>query len=281
MNENLKVKLRHLNVPVTKYKVELKKFLCLKSEESEEKIILEEKSLTAKSLTSESRTIISPYVTEKRQSEKILVSRLTNDFDTLYRVVSDEDAPKRYSLEQEIHLECFKKEHLNIEPSYKMWEILTEEDIKIIFNLSKRKRKGFIESKLGDMFGYPKLLFTTLLYSIILYAEKHNYSITKIQGMITILCRCHQYFLYNPYITPDDIYAYFKEYLKYFSTDLPSVRKKIFTICDCVKITEYFVRVYVRNMPLVRILMLPNFALKLNYTLPVFEEFETKGKKKK
>lgn len=188
-----------------------------------------------------------------------------------------------YPVNFPIELEAFKRAVLNEKPCVKIWQIFTENEVAFFNQIkSKCERKKIIDKKVKEFFGSPESLLGKLIYSVLMYCKNNSFNTKKSVALMTIVCRVHQYYLHYNWLTPDELYAVFKEYLFYHAIDLPPDRIKTFTIYDCKKIMKYFCRIYIRNMPLIRLLMFLNFAMVLNYEMPEQETLvEPSSKKKK
>lgn len=66
----------------------------------------------------------------------------------------------------------------------------------------------------------------------------------------------------------------------HFRFQFPPTHVKLFNIEECKGILLHFCRLYLRHMPLIRLLSLPNFGFELGYELEPEARLDKKGKGK-
>ncbi|XP_050309251.1 uncharacterized protein LOC126745447 isoform X1 [Anthonomus grandis grandis] len=127
--------------------------------------------------------------------------------------------------------------------------------------------------------GRPKDFFIQLLSDVTKFCQSQSYDLEKVASVLSQFYLTHNYFTSSVDVSAEKVYIYFKDLMMCHSLPFPPCKKKIFTLNEARDILEFFCRIYTRNLPLIKYLCLPNFALYLNYEIPPAPVFVTKGKK--
>lgn len=161
-------------------------------------------------------------------------------------------------------IEALKKFHLPVEPSVQLWQIFTDDDIaRLKSTKGPTARRSLIQKRIKRCFGVPKLLITIFIDDLLKFCDRNGFDGRKTKAMLSICLRTHQYFVYRSGSTPDELYDVFKRYLFFHNVNHAPSRVKTFSVYDCSRIVTYFCTNYLRFVPLISCLMLPNFALIL------------------
>lgn len=113
--------------------------------------------------------------------------------------------------------------------------------------------------------GEPREIFVSMMYNVLNFSKKLGLDLEGIGATLSIFYLTHIYATSKFDLSPDKIFAYFKELLICHTLPFPPDKKKIYTHKETKSILEFFYRIYVRNLPLLRMLCLPNFAFIAQY----------------
>ncbi|KAL1490713.1 hypothetical protein ABEB36_013364 [Hypothenemus hampei] len=145
----------------------------------------------------------------------------------------------------------------------------------------------FIGSNLQPFLkGRTKELFIKLMVDVTKFCQKQEYITQKATTVLSQFYQTHIYFICNADSTAEKIYIYFKDLVLQHSLPFPPNYEKVFNLKESRDILQCFVKIYLRNLPLIKYLDLPIWALYLNYTIPTplivkKEKHQKKSKKKK
>lgn len=107
----------------------------------------------------------------------------------------------------------------------------------------------------------PREIFISIMYNTAKFCEKLDFDIERTGAVLSIFYLTHIFTTSRYDLSSEMVYSYFKELLFCHTLPFPPTKQKIFTQKEAKSITEYFYKIYLRNLPLVRFLVLPNFAL--------------------
>ncbi|XP_050309252.1 uncharacterized protein LOC126745447 isoform X2 [Anthonomus grandis grandis] len=192
-----------------------------------------------------------------------------------------------YPLKLDDGTEKHKISAFNVPPVQKkeaklsQWEYLDAEKVQTLLTLTDQKEIfEYIGSTLKNYpTGRPKDFFIQLLSDVTKFCQSQSYDLEKVASVLSQFYLTHNYFTSSVDVSAEKVYIYFKDLMMCHSLPFPPCKKKIFTLNEARDILEFFCRIYTRNLPLIKYLCLPNFALYLNYEIPPAPVFVTKGKK--
>ncbi|CAG9772302.1 unnamed protein product [Ceutorhynchus assimilis] len=156
------------------------------------------------------------------------------------------------------------------EPKLSQWDYLDQEKVEALLKLKTVKEiHSFIDSTLKNHpKGRPKDIFVQLLADVINFSKFHKYDTEKTATLLSQFFLTHKYFISGQEVGAEKLYIYFKDLMMCHSLPFPPSYKKVFQLKDAKNILEFFCKIYLRNLPLLKYLCLPNFALYLNYEIP-------------
>ncbi|XP_044266394.1 uncharacterized protein LOC123012499 [Tribolium madens] len=164
------------------------------------------------------------------------------------------------------------------------WDYLTKPEVIHLLGIkSKRLRRQFIENKLHRKpKGLPRIIFRELMYSVTKFCTSSNYTVEQTGALLSQFYLTHLFFTSVLDVGPEKVYEYFKELQMCHSLPFPPHSIKLFNLEEIKNNMVHFCKLYVRNLPLVRFLCLPNFTLRVNHHLePDIAPGKKKGKKGK
>lgn len=167
-----------------------------------------------------------------------------------------------------ILIEALKKFHLPEQPSVNLWEILADDDIAELKTMNATARRSFVAKKIKQCHGVARFLLAVFIQDVLKFCDQNGFDCHKTKVALTIFLRTHQYFLYRTWSTPDEVFGHFKHYMFYHNVDHVPARIKTFSVYDCDRIVRFFCGHYMRFLPLVLCLMMPNYGLRLAYGEP-------------
>lgn len=113
--------------------------------------------------------------------------------------------------------------------------------------------------------GIPRNIFVSLMLNVRKFCEKAAFDIEKTGVLLSVFYLTHIYTRSKFDLLPDKIFSYFKELIFCHALPFPPNKRKIFSQKETKSILEFFFKLYLRNLPLLRLLCLPNFAFSLQY----------------
>ncbi|ENN78716.1 hypothetical protein D910_03626, partial [Dendroctonus ponderosae] len=128
--------------------------------------------------------------------------------------------------------------------------------------------------------GRPKDLFIQLISDVTKFCQSRAFDVEKTATVLSQFYQTHLYFTSGLQVSAEKIYIYFKELMMCHSLPFPPAQKKVFSVKEAKDILEFFCKIYLRNLPLVKYLCMPNFALYLNYEIPPRPVLHSTDKKK-
>ncbi|KAK4880753.1 hypothetical protein RN001_008899 [Aquatica leii] len=178
---------------------------------------------------------------------------------------------------------AFAREFIPYKPKLCMWTYMNQIDIeKLIKITSKREIRKTIDNKMTMEYpkGISRLLAVEMMYSVLQFCKKSKFNIKQIGTMLSIFYLTHQYFLSSFYTSPEKTFIFFKEHLLFHCLECSPDSVQLFNYSESKSIATYFCKLYLCNLPLLRLLTLPNFAFRLHFDkLPQPEVSEDKKKK--
>uniref|UniRef100_A0AAR5P9E1 Uncharacterized protein n=1 Tax=Dendroctonus ponderosae TaxID=77166 RepID=A0AAR5P9E1_DENPD len=168
------------------------------------------------------------------------------------------------------------------EPRISQYEYLDQEKTSHLLNLKTSKEiYDFIASTLSNHSkGRPKDLFIQLISDVTKFCQSRAFDVEKTATVLSQFYQTHLYFTSGLQVSAEKIYIYFKELMMCHSLPFPPAQKKVFSVKEAKDILEFFCKIYLRNLPLVKYLCMPNFALYLNYEIPPRPVLHSTDKKK-
>ncbi|KAG5892977.1 hypothetical protein JTB14_015021 [Gonioctena quinquepunctata] len=156
------------------------------------------------------------------------------------------------------------------EPAISIWDFMNEAELTQFLKLSKRSEiKQQIDSKLDQEFpkGKPRALYIELMYNVTMFCKNMGLGLQKSAAVLSQFHMTHIFFTSNFNMSAEKVYSYFKELSLCHSLPFANQGTKIFSHNEMKIILELFCKLYLRYLPLIRLLSLPNFAFHLNYNL--------------
>ncbi|XP_031343858.1 uncharacterized protein LOC116171264 isoform X2 [Photinus pyralis] len=179
---------------------------------------------------------------------------------------------------------AFARKYVAETPQICTWFYMNKTELEHLFLLSnKRDIKKMISQKIGDEYpkGLCRLLMVELIYSVLQFCKTSRMSLVQTGTLLSIFYLTQHYFSSTFDTTTEKVYHFFKEYILLHSVDCPPDSLQIFSYSESKYIVSFFCILYLRNLPLIKLLTLPNFGFKVRYELPPEPIVQTKGKKKR
>ncbi|KAF2903681.1 hypothetical protein ILUMI_02476 [Ignelater luminosus] len=168
-------------------------------------------------------------------------------------------------------------------PRLCMWFYMAEKDVEDLLNITTTEDiRKTIDDKMESEYpkGISRVLAIELMYSVVRFCQKCSFNLAQSGALLSIFYLVHEYFLSSLHTSAENIYNFFKEYMLLHCFECPPDSMKLFSYKESTHIVRYFCSLYLRNLPLIRLLTLPSFGFVLNYEIPPdpFEEMGKKGK---
>lgn len=113
--------------------------------------------------------------------------------------------------------------------------------------------------------GEPREIFTSMILNVRKFCKKSDFDIERTGAVLSLFYLTHIYTTSKFDISVDKVFSYFKELFFCHILPFPPNKRKIFTHKESKSVLEFFYKIYLRNLPLVRLLCLPNFAFSVTY----------------
>ncbi|KAL3281184.1 hypothetical protein HHI36_004401 [Cryptolaemus montrouzieri] len=151
-------------------------------------------------------------------------------------------------------------------PRICMNDYLSDADLKVLNDVKEKKEiKSFIEARIPKTCKEPaKTIFKELMYTIIKFSRQHGFNLKQTGALLSHFYLTHMIFTSSYNIAAEKLYLYFKEIMLCHSVASPPDSLKIFSMDESKDIMKFFCRIYLRNLPLIRSMCLPNFAFYLD-----------------
>ncbi|RZC41129.1 uncharacterized protein BDFB_009096 [Asbolus verrucosus] len=165
-------------------------------------------------------------------------------------------------------------------PQIAIWNYLPKKDVKFLLELDKRDAtRSFIEDKLQKRpKGIPRIIFRELMYTVIKFCRASKFTVEQTGAVLSQFYLTHLFFTSCLNVGAEKVYEYFKELQLCHSLPFPPGSIKLFNLEEIKNVMIFFCRLYLRNLPIIRFMTLPNFILRVDYPL---EPDIVLGKKKK
>ncbi|KAK6619365.1 hypothetical protein RUM44_003747 [Polyplax serrata] len=161
--------------------------------------------------------------------------------------------------------EAFEEDGPAPSPGIFLWKFLTKDESERLLDgevleLYPDYFITFIEQKIGS----DQTLLIVLLCDIYNYCRKHyGNDPTRLSALLGTVYYTHKYFTASLWRSASEVYYFFRESILRQSVESPPKSIEIFNPEQTKSALLYFVEMYVRNLPLVRILHLPHYKLRL------------------
>ncbi|KAJ8920990.1 hypothetical protein NQ315_015785 [Exocentrus adspersus] len=169
------------------------------------------------------------------------------------------------------------------QPAICTWEFMDQDNLRRFMLLQdKSEVKKSIDLNIGTVHpkGQARLIFVELMYNIRKFCKVRGFNLEKAGATLSQFYLTHLFFTSKLDMSSEKIYIYFKDLMMCHSLPFPPHSLKIFSNQETKDVMQLFCKLYLRNLPLVRFLSLPNFAFQINYELEP-EPVLTKPKKQK
>lgn len=196
-------------------------------------------------------------------------------------------SPKVSKSDEQIEAEkfaAFARKRVDETPQICTWFYMNKTELEHLLLLSnKRDVKKMINQKLGDEYpkGLCRLLMIELIHSVLQFCKTSKMSLVQTGTLLSIFYLTQRYFSSTFDTTTEKTYHFFKEYILLHCIDCPPDTLQIFSYSESKFIVSFFCIIYLRNLPLIKLLTLPNFGFKMRYQLPPEPIVKKKGKKKR
>nr|XP_023024248.1 uncharacterized protein LOC111512373 isoform X1 [Leptinotarsa decemlineata] len=181
-----------------------------------------------------------------------------------YLVVKEENPEQTIS-----RFYAFQTPNLSIaKPVSSIWKFMKEEELDQFMKLQRKSDiKKKIDSKMEQDFpkGNARILYIELMYTTTMFCKKYDLSLQKSAAVLSQFHLTHIYFTSNFNVSAEKAYLYFKELSMSHSLPFLPENSKVFSHSEIKMILEFFCKLYLRFLPLIRFLSLPNFAFYLGY----------------
>ncbi|KAJ3662544.1 hypothetical protein Zmor_006888 [Zophobas morio] len=186
------------------------------------------------------------------------------------------DAKAQSSKEFLVHKRHFP---VIVEPRICTWDYLPRPELTKLLQLEKSSQmRKFIEKKLKKKpKGFSRIILRELMHTVLKYCKKSNFGIEQTGAVLSQFYLTHLLFTGSLDVGAEKLYDYFKNLQLCHSAPFPPSRIKLFNLEEIKNIMIYFCKLYLRNLPIIRFMSLPNFTLRANFNI---EPDEFIGKKK-
>ncbi|GJQ86590.1 hypothetical protein Trydic_g7824 [Trypoxylus dichotomus] len=154
-------------------------------------------------------------------------------------------------------------------PSVCLWSFMGKKELEKYLTLrSKTDMRFALEEKLGSKpKGIPRLILIEFMLDATIFCKNSKFGLEHSSAILGMYYLTHKYFTDHLYLCPEDVLDYFKQFVLHHSLLFPPTHVKLFNIEQCKGILLHFATLYLRHMPLIRLLTLPNFCFELDYEL--------------
>lgn len=124
-----------------------------------------------------------------------------------------------------------------------------------------------LESKIGNEHpkGEPREMFISMMFNVQNFCKRNKFDINRTGATLSVFYLTHIYTTSKYDLSSEKVFSYFKELLFCHTLPFPPYNSKVFTHKETMTILEFFFKIYLRNLPLIRLLCLPNFAFTVVY----------------
>ncbi|CAG9825453.1 unnamed protein product [Phaedon cochleariae] len=165
---------------------------------------------------------------------------------------------------------AFQEPNSNIsEPKVCLWEFMKRDELEYFLKMNKNEQINAIDSKMNKDVpkGKARTVFIELMYNTMKFCESHGFNLEKSAVILSQFYLTHIYFTSTLDTSAEKVFTYFKELTLCHSLPFPPHSSRFLSHKETNIVLELFCKLYLRNLPLIRFLSLPNFALFLHYDL--------------
>ncbi|KAK9879730.1 hypothetical protein WA026_006790 [Henosepilachna vigintioctopunctata] len=168
-------------------------------------------------------------------------------------------------------------------------DYLNDADLKHLSALKEKKEiRAFLNARIPKTCKEPaRILFKELMYTVVKFSRKNCFNLKQLGAIMSQFYLTHMIFTSSFNICAEKLYLYFKEIMLCHAVASPPDSLKLFSMDESRNIMNFFCKLYLRNLPIIRVMCLPNFAFHLNTVLEPETSImkiklpKVKGKKKK
>ncbi|XP_044750126.1 uncharacterized protein LOC123310649 [Coccinella septempunctata] len=159
------------------------------------------------------------------------------------------------------------------EPRYKItwpricvYEYLSDAELKQLSEIEEKKAlRIFVEKRIPKTCKEPaRTLYAELMYTVIKFAKRNDFNLKQTGALLSQFYLTHKIFISSFNVAAEKLYLYFKEIMICHSVASPPDSIKIFSMDESENIMKFFCKIYLRNLPLIRTMCLPNFGFYLD-----------------
>ncbi|CAG9865373.1 unnamed protein product [Phyllotreta striolata] len=156
------------------------------------------------------------------------------------------------------------------EPKAAIWEFLSKTEMQELLKCkNSTELKKYLNSVKLEKFcpkGKARTVFIDLMLSVAKFCFKQRYTLEKSAALMSQYYLTHLLVVTSFHKSTEKVYNYYKELsLCYTLPTFPPKFLKLFSMEETKKNMVFFCIMYLRNLPLIRFLCLPNFGFHFNY----------------
>ncbi|XP_018333294.1 coiled-coil domain-containing protein 189-like [Agrilus planipennis] len=159
-------------------------------------------------------------------------------------------------------------------PKIVIWQYMTKKELENFLSINDPIAiEQIIEEKLGSEFikGTCRKMFVELIKSATDFCKDYGFTVEETGSILSIFYLSHRYFTSSLYRTAQEVYNYFKEFLFCVSISCPPESIKLLDTAKSREVLNFFCRIYLRNLPLIRLLCIPNYGFFMDYHVEIDE----------
>ncbi|XP_022903044.2 uncharacterized protein [Onthophagus taurus] len=227
----------------------------------------------------------------KKVVKKLVIAEVKEDEEKVDEKTDDKKGDETVEEEETIpvinkelaSLKVYQETEDIYEPQMCIWDFMGKEDLEQFLSINNRgKLREILEQRLGKSpTGFSKLIAVEFLLDATNFCRRSTFNTEQCGSIISMLYWTHKFFTSNLFVCPEDVFNYFRQFLVFHVLFFPPTHLNLFTPEEGEVVLKFFFRLYLRHLPLVRMLTLPNFGFELEYVLePDMKPDKGKGKGK-
>ncbi|XP_075212028.1 uncharacterized protein LOC142319059 [Lycorma delicatula] len=151
-------------------------------------------------------------------------------------------------------------------PRITVWVPFTKEHMTCLKDLNEEDTLCFFATHLPDYFSsLSKHFMKILLYDILKWSQRNNLNDNALSSLFGIYVNTHRYFMGSLWRNQEEVYKFFKQSILLHTIQDPPKSANILNPHECRSGLIYFCKTYLPVLPLLRVQLLPNYQLKLQW----------------
>lgn len=118
------------------------------------------------------------------------------------------------------------------------------------------------------------------MYNVRKFCISSKFNLEQAGATLSMFYLTHCYFTSSFYVSAEKVYEHFKDFLIKHSLLVPPKYTKVYSFEQSKNVFQFFCKLYLRHLPLIRLLTLPNYGFYLDCYVEPDMVLKKEGKNK-